>query len=79
MPKPITVPLASTGMTGRSEPAWIRDMQSHFARTGGFQPSDVHRILGDQREAVALCSPASGAVNLAKPNLPQVVVMRPKS
>ena len=35
-----------------SEPKWVREMRSHFNRSGTFRPSDVLRLLGDPNKRV---------------------------
>ena len=33
---------------------WVRDMQDHFAETGGFRPEDLERVLGDRSRGVEM-------------------------
>ena len=46
------------------DPAWITDMQSHFAKTGSYRGADVRRVLGDPREGVSINCVSSEAANL---------------
>jgi hypothetical protein len=33
---------------------WLREMQSHFSRTGFYRPEDLNRVLGDPRQGVSM-------------------------
>jgi hypothetical protein len=50
-------PAASAGQ----EPKWVKEMHAHFDRTGSFRPTDVERVLGDQRKSVFISMPCQYA------------------
>ncbi|KPL05518.1 hypothetical protein AMJ85_11760 [candidate division BRC1 bacterium SM23_51] len=36
------------------EAPWIRDMRTHYAKTGAYRPQDLLRLLGDPKEGVTM-------------------------
>ena len=32
---------------------WVEEMRLHFQRTGSYRPTDLARLLGDQRQGVS--------------------------
>lgn len=63
MPFSTVSSLTSESLTNVAEPAWVRDMQSHFAQTGAFRVNDVHRVLGNPWDGVALHGTVCGTEN----------------
>ena len=39
--------------------ALIQDMNAYHARTGGYKPEDVARVIGDQRKGIGLSVPSA--------------------
>lgn len=35
-----------------SAPEWVTKAQAHFASTGSYRPSDIQRLLGDQKQSI---------------------------
>jgi hypothetical protein len=35
-------------------PQWLKEMQTHYSRTGSYRPEDLNRVLGDQRQGVSV-------------------------
>jgi hypothetical protein len=43
----------------------VEETHEYHAQTGGYRPSDIHRILGDQRKGIGLSVPSVGAKHVA--------------
>ena len=45
---------AHKGFANLEEANWVREMKAHFARTGRFRATDLHRALGDASAGVSM-------------------------
>ncbi len=43
----------SEALAGAAPPAWVRDAQEHYQRTGSHRIEDMARLLGDQTKGVS--------------------------
>lgn len=48
-------------LTSVPQAEWVRKMKEHYARTGGYRPEDLRRLLGDPRLTVLATSQPSMA------------------
>ena len=42
-------------------PAWVREMQEHYRKTGTYRPADLRRLLGDPTRSVDMTPRGSAA------------------